>query len=202
MQEELARSKRVLDDRHFEGLRLSDENQKKNELNADLRVKAADLEKEIEVLKLQRADNWREIQKLKEINEQRVREAADQSDRLKGLDFDLSRVHLRIDDTQKLIDARTYDLRNKQLLLEDLQKEILRAKDLNARLGSEGAALRRDAEKATSDNFELRKEVDFSQNRNLDLGAQVRDLEIRLKDREESLFLQRKDLENSKAQNA
>lgn len=63
-----------------------------------------------------------------------MREAADQSDRLKGLDYDMSRVHLRIEDTQKVIDARSYDLRNKQLLLEDVQKEIARAKDLNSRL--------------------------------------------------------------------
>ena len=63
-----------------------------------------------------------------------MREAADQSDRLKGIDYDMSRVHLRIEDTQKVIDARSYDLRNKQLLLEDVQKEIARAKDLNSRL--------------------------------------------------------------------
>ena len=78
-----------------------------------MRLKAADLEKELEVLKLQRQDNFREIAKLKDLNESRVREAADQSDRLKGLDYDISRVNLRIDDTQKVIDARSYDLRNK-----------------------------------------------------------------------------------------
>lgn len=88
-----------MDDRHFESLRLNDENGKKNDSNTDLRIRASDLEKEIEVLKLQKADNWREIGKLKDMNEQRVREAADQSERLKGLDYDLQRTHLRIDDT-------------------------------------------------------------------------------------------------------
>jgi hypothetical protein len=116
----LARQKRLLDDRHFEGLRLNEDNAKKGDLNVELRLKAADLDKEIEVLKLQKQDNWREIAKLKELNEHKVREAADQSDRLKALDYDMSRVHLRIDDTQKVIDGRSYDLRNKQLLLEDV----------------------------------------------------------------------------------
>ena len=60
-----------------------------------MRLKAADLEKEMEVLKLQRQDLFREIAKLKDLNESRVREAADQSDRLKGLDYDMSRVTLR-----------------------------------------------------------------------------------------------------------
>jgi hypothetical protein len=52
MQEELSRQKRILDDRHFESLRLNEEGNKKGDLNAELRLKAADLDKEIEVLKL------------------------------------------------------------------------------------------------------------------------------------------------------
>jgi len=135
------------------------------------------------------------------MNEQRVREAADQTDRLKALDYDMSRVQLRIEDTQKVIDARSYDLRNKQLLLEDVQKEIARQRDLNARFSSEGALLRREGDKTTTDNYELRKENEFSNARNLDLSAQVRELEARLKDREDQLFLQRKDLEQSKVNN-
>lgn len=50
--EELGRQKRLMDDRHFESLRLNDENAKKGDGNAELRMRAADLEKEIEVLKL------------------------------------------------------------------------------------------------------------------------------------------------------
>ena len=91
--------KRLLDDRHFESLRLNEDNAKKGDSNVELRLKASDLDKEIEVIKLQRQDNWREIAKLKDLNEQRVREAAAQADNLKGLDYDLSRVHLRIEDT-------------------------------------------------------------------------------------------------------
>jgi hypothetical protein len=64
-------------------------------------------------LKIQRADNWREINRLKEANDMKVRESSEQTDRLKSLDYDLSRVQLRVEDTQKLIDARAYDLRNK-----------------------------------------------------------------------------------------
>jgi hypothetical protein len=73
----------------------------------------------------------------------------------------MSRVHLRIDDTQKIIDARSYDLRNKQLLLDDVQKEIARAKDMNARFGNDGALLRRDTDKQVTDLYELRKENEF-----------------------------------------
>lgn len=68
---------------------------------------------------------------------------------------------MRIDDTQKVIDARSYDLRNKQLLLEDVQKEIARQKDMNARLQSDSVVLRRDTDKQVSDLYELRKDNEF-----------------------------------------
>ena len=77
LQDELARSKRFLEEKHFESLRLNDENSKRSENNLDLRDKAAELEKEIDFLKAQKADNWREIQRLKELNDQRVREQGD-----------------------------------------------------------------------------------------------------------------------------
>lgn len=130
-----------------------------------------------------------------------MRESADQADRLKGLDYDLSRVHLRIDDNQKLIDARSFDLRNKQILLEEVQKEIARAKDLNSRLIGDSSALRRDGDKQIADLYELRKDNDFQAGRNLDLASKLRDLEALLKDREDQLFLQRKDLDAAKHTN-
>ena len=77
LQDELARSKRVLEEKHYETLRLNDENSKRSEQNLDLRDKAAELEKEIDYLKAQKSDNWREIQRLKELNDNKVREQGD-----------------------------------------------------------------------------------------------------------------------------
>ena len=82
-----------------------------------------------------------------------------------------------------------------------MQKEIARSKDINARLSNDGVLLRRDGDKTSTDNYELRKENEFAGARNMDMTAQVRELEARLKDREDQLFLQRKDLEQSKVTN-
>ena len=51
------------------------------------------------MLKAQRADNWREINRLKELNDMKVRESADQGEKLKALDYDISRTSARIEDT-------------------------------------------------------------------------------------------------------
>jgi chromosome segregation ATPase len=131
------------------------------EQNMDLRNHAATLEREIESLKAQRADNWREISRLKDGNDQRMKEQADGSERVKALDYDLSRSQARVEDLQKLIDGRNYELRNKEMLLEDAQREFHRVQDENNRLHGDNSLLRSDIDRQTAENYELRKQLDF-----------------------------------------
>jgi hypothetical protein len=42
---------------------------------------------------------------------------------------------------------------------------------LNSRLASEGVLLRRDGDKTSTDNYDLRKENEFAGARNLDMAA-------------------------------
>ena len=90
---------------------------------------------------------WRELTRLKEMNEARTNEAAQQNDKLKNLDFELNRTQARIEDTQRLLDCRTADLRNKQLALEDTERELKRVREENSKVSNENAALRRDNER-------------------------------------------------------
>lgn len=202
LSDELQRSKRVLDEKHYESIRLNEENSKRSEQNLDLRDRAQELDKEIENLKLARQENWREINRLKEVNDLKVREAADQTERLKGIDYDLSRSQLRIEDTQKLIDARSYDLRNKQILTDDINAEIARVKEYNARGGVEGAGLRRDLDKQQAEIYELRKEIDYQGARNADVSGQIRDLEFRVKDKDDQVYTLRKESDAQRYQNS
>lgn len=68
---------------------------------------------------------------------------------------------MRVEETQKLIDARNYDLRNKQILLDDISKEIQRFKDNNSRGGAEGVILRKDNDKLLAEIFDIRKEIEY-----------------------------------------
>jgi hypothetical protein len=63
------------------------------------------------------------------------------------LNHELHRVSSRIEDTQKMIDLKSHDLRAKQIALEDTQRELSRVGDYNAKIGTENAALRRDNER-------------------------------------------------------
>ena len=186
----------MLDEKYFEAGRLRDEAVAKGDQNQDQRSQLQDLEREIESVKVQRAEMWREITRLKEMNENRTREAGDQADKLKGLDFEVQRTQARIEDTQKLLDVRSADLRNKQLALEDADRENNRVREQNAKLGSDNAGLRRDNERVASENYDLRKEVDFQEGRNADVSVQLRDTELRLKEKEDQLFCVRREVDS------
>jgi len=108
----------------------------------------------------------------------------------------LARTQARIEDTQHLLDCRSADLRNKQLALEDTERELGRVREENARVSAENAALSRDNERVAAENYDLRKEVDFQEGRNADVSVQIRDSELRLKEKEDLLYNVRRDVES------
>ena len=61
LQDELGRSKRVLDEKFFEAGKLRDESNAKGDQVVDLRSQDAELERDCELVKSQRADMFREI---------------------------------------------------------------------------------------------------------------------------------------------
>ena len=145
----------------IEANRLREESIVKGDQVSDLRKNQGMVEHEIETVKTQRAEMWREITRLKEINDQKTMEANHQADKQKSLNHELSRVSSRIEDTQKLIDLRSHDLRAKQIALEDTQRELARISDHNSKVSAENAALRRDNERVTQENFDLRRDCEF-----------------------------------------
>ena len=56
---------------------------------------------------------------------------------------------------------RSHDLRAKQIALDDTERELTRVNDLNSKIGAENAALRRDCERVTSENHDMKREVEF-----------------------------------------
>ena len=93
-------------------------------------------------------------------------------------------------------------MRNKQILLDDTEKEIIRSKDTNARVSSDNALLRREIDKLMAEVYDIRKELDFQQGRNLDMSAQIRDQELRLKEKDDNLFALRREIDSLKFSNS
>ena len=139
---------------------------------------------------------FREITRLRDLQDAKHHESLNQCDRMKALEFDLQKTLLRIDETNKIIESRSYDIRNKATNLQDHEREIARIKDLNGQQNVEIVALRRDVDRVSSDCYDLRKNIEGTEARNCDLGGQIRSLDIQNKEREDGLYAVRKDIEN------
>ena len=131
LQDELARSKRVLDEKFFEAGKGRDESNTKGDQCVDLRSQVAELERDIDLVKSQRADMFREIQRLRDVMDMKTKEALDQIDRLKALEFDLQKTIVRNGECEKIVEARTFEIKSRQQQLDDTEREIARLKDLN-----------------------------------------------------------------------
>jgi len=109
-----------------------------------------------------------------------------------------SRTHARIDDQTRLVDSRTNDLRNKSLALEDNERELGRNNGVNAKLNTENVNLGRSNEVTAAENYDIRKGVDHQNGKNADMAVQIRDTEVALKDRENAIFVTRRDLDGQR----
>ena len=196
LQDELQRSKRVLDEKFFEAGKLRDESNAKGDQVVDLRSQVAELERDIDLVKSQRADMFREITRLRELLDMKTKESIDQNDRAKALDYDLQKTHVRISETEKVIESRSYDVNVKTTHLHENEREIARVKELNNHQNVEIVALRRDVDRVSADCYDLRKGIEGTEARNVDLGGQIRSQDVQIKDKEECLYDVKKDIEN------
>jgi len=126
----------------------------------------------------------------------KTRESLDQNERSKALEFDLQKTLVRIDDQNRLVEQRSYDIRNKATSLDDTEKEISRVKDLNTQQNVEITALRRDVDRVSTDCYDFRKHIEGVEGKNGETGNHIRSNEIQNKEKEDNLYGVKKDIEN------
>jgi chromosome segregation ATPase len=144
-------------------------------------------------VKHQRAEMWREISRLQDINDAKQVEASKQADMIKNLNCEVSRVQHQISDLTKLIDARSHDLAHKSKALEDSQRQLSITRDQNLKLSNENCGLNRDNDRLSHENADCDRNLRDTEARNADLAANIRDAENRLKANESDLFATRHD---------
>lgn len=115
---------------------------------------------------------------------------------MKALEFDLQKTLIRIDELNKLVEARSFEIRNKNVSLDDNEKEIARMKDMNSQQNVEIVALRRDVDRISADCYDLRKNIESTEGRNIDLNNRIRGVDVNAREREENVTVVRKDIEN------
>ena len=75
-------------------------------------------------------------------------------------------------------------------------------KENNARISGDNGMIRREIDKVQAEAYEVRKELDYQQGRNVDVSNQLRELDLRLRDKDEQLNAIRRDLDSQKYSNS
>lgn len=157
---EAANARRLLDEKTCEAARLRDESVAKGNMCADLDAQRHQLTRDVEAAKICRADMRNEIAHLKDVSCKLTDEANHQAAQQAKLDADLAATVRQCEDTARLVDCRSADLRNKQIALEDTERELMSVRNLNAKLNNENVNLKSDNDHCAADNCAMRKNVD------------------------------------------
>lgn len=92
-------------------------------------------------------------------------------------------------------------MRNKEAELNSTNCELTRTREQISHLSAECAALRRDNDRLAGENCDARKDCEAQECRNADIAAAIRDAEARLKQKEDDLYMSRRDVETLRCQN-
>lgn len=79
---------------------------------------------------------------------------------------------------------------------------MARLKDINTSTSVEIGALRKDVDRVSTDCYDLRKHIETTEARNVDLSGVVRSNDIALKDKDEHLYAVKRDIEGLTHTNA
>lgn len=109
---ELDTQKDILNSRHAEIARLQSDNCQQQDLNAQLSSQCAHLDNELENLKERNFRDNDDINKIGYNNSLKEKESQDLTAQTRTLEYDISKQLARIDDLNKMVDTKTYELKN------------------------------------------------------------------------------------------
>ena len=102
----------------------------------------------------------------------------------------------------KLIDTKTFDLKNKESQLTDCEGEIIQLKNQVVSFQNELNHLKSLEEKYRNENDDLQRRIDSEAGRNVELSASIKELEGKIKAKEDQIMYMRKELEGARYSNS
>ncbi len=93
-------------------------------------------------------------------NDSKGKESVDLAARIRSMEYDISKSLARIDDLNRLIDAKSADLRAKEVTLLEAENELDKLKAHMDRLEKDLAYQKSQEERYRMENSELQKRID------------------------------------------
>lgn len=101
-----------------------------------------------------------------------------------------------------MIDTKTFDLKNKESQLIDCEGEIIQLKNQIVSFQNELGHLRALEEKYRNENGDLQKRIDTESSRNIELTSSIKELEVKIRAKEDQILYMRKELEGARYSNS
>lgn len=123
---ELERQKDTLDSRQVEIARLRADLHAQQDLNASLMNQKKQLDEDLQNLRERNREDANEIDKLNSQVESKGKESVEYAAKIRAIEYDISKALGRIDDLNRVLDEKTFALKNKEAALIDAESELVK----------------------------------------------------------------------------
>jgi len=102
------------------------------DLNASLASQKKQLDEDLQNLRERNREDANEIDKLNAHVEFKGKESVEYAAKIRAIEYDISKALGRIDDLNRVLDEKTFSLKNKEAALADAESELLKLRSQQA----------------------------------------------------------------------
>lgn len=124
------------------------------------------MEEELLQVRERNREDSQEIDRLNLQNDGKGKESVDLAARIRGLEYDISKSLSRIDDLNRIIDQKSYDLKGKESTLGEAENEVIKLKAQQSSYSKELDHLKSLEERYRQENSDLQRRIEQEGGRN------------------------------------
>ena len=135
-------------------------------------------------------------------NEVKANEGNDLSGHIRSLEFEISKALNQVEELNRAIDQKTFDLKGKEQALNEADREIASLKSQMSNFMNELNHLKSLEQRYKDENGDLQRRIDSEGCQNVELSGAIKELEVKIRQKEDQLMYMRKELEGARYSNS
>ena len=172
-----------------------------HETNQALLIQKGQLDEEMVALRERNREDLQEIERMTMQNDQKASEGSELANHIRSLEFDISKTLNNIEEMNRMIDQKQYDVKSKEGELAEAETEIHNLKNQMNSFMAELQHLKNLETRYKEENNDLQLRIDQEGVTNVELSGSIKELEVRIRQREDQLMYLRKELEGARYSN-
>jgi chromosome segregation ATPase len=134
-------------------------------------------------------------------NEVKNNEGSDLASHIRTLEFEISKALNKVEELNRAIDQKTFDLKGKEQQLDDADKEIHGLKIQMSNFMNELNHLKGLEQRYKDENGDLQRRIDNEGCQNVELSGAIKELDAKIRQKEDQIMYMRKELEGARYSN-